>query len=330
MKSTALTILFLSVVVFSYGQSKQSFDTLQLGNVDMISQSIVKEPTSNGPAETVPKQDYDLLERKLNYSEFIISSLNTGLTIVAVLFGLLLPLASYVFVIKPQRDLKRTLNNNIEQYLEENRKAALKKAFLSLNPANPEVLRRLAVASIEKNLSTVTQREELLELTHAIELEPNGGIQQNIHHILIYSQHAVTEEFYSQQWRNETASSGEHYANVYFTHFSENAMKHFVSAIKVKNPRFDFFNKLLKLAIEFRNTALVKQLLDNEELAKTVVSEFSPQSAGPQYSVLINMIKTYGMPTAETTNWAFPKALIELSLITDQHRGAHKPSDLRR
>ena len=314
------------VIVFSYAQSK---DTLKSVKVEATPQPATQSSSIPLAIESVPKHDYELLERKLSYSEFIISSLNTAITIIAVLFGFLLPLLSYVFVIKPQNELKKTLNNSIEQYLEKNRKTALKKAFVSLKPTNPEVLRRLAVGSINQHLSVFPQRDEILELTHAIELEPNGGLQQDIHHILIYLQHEVTEAFYSQQWKNANLSDGEHYANVYFTYFPENAMTHFINALKTKTIKFNFFNKFLKLAIEFRNASLVKQLLDNDEVAKMVVVEFDPQTANPQHAVLINMMKNSGMSTDETTGWAFPKALMELSMLTDKNRGIHKPSDLR-
>lgn len=331
MKSAAFTILCLSAVAFSYGQSEETVDTLRFAAVDAISKSLLNEPISVAPDETVSKIDYDLLERKLNYSEFIILSLNTALTIVAVLFGFLLPLASYVFVIKPQRELKLTLTNNIKRYLESERKDTLKSAFKILaSKSSSEVERRLALDDLVGCMSRPPKQGELLKIIHILENESEPHLRQDLHFLLTQKKHFVVESFYAKQWKEESVESGAHFANVYFCNYPENAVHRLLPILKDGLPATEKFFSLYNQAVNGRNKNLIRQLVDSHEIAAFVQVGVLPDMASANYTIFSTQLKALGFPEKEIQNYALIKMFMETGMLTTQNRGIHNPSDLRR
>lgn len=266
------------------------------------------------------------LEKTLEYSEFIISSLNTSITIMAILFGILLPLLSYWFVIKPQRELKKTLNKNISKYLNRSRQGRIKNSLdtlLSKTAAKAHKSNALGVLQYEGIVSKYTETE-IHQLIRIAENESIFSIKQGVYDMLVYINDEIVEYFFEKQFMS-TNSLDRHYANVYFCNFQDNAMNILQKALVSSKERFTIFTSFFGQATYTRSKEFIIGILNSKEIVHLLVETLDIEGANATINNILSKSNEIGIKSEEVTATYIWSKLATIVATSTQHSDAGSP-----
>lgn len=155
----------------------------------------------------------EVLKERLELAAETISGLNSQInfytwvmSILISVFGIVIPLLGYFFVIKPQSELKQMITTNIGEYLESNRKARIDTALEQLS--SQEYFIRVQGLTTLQLLQPISFSEnQIARVILTIKNEKLDAVKTSLASMLLFQNSKLADVFFSDDLLTEPTSS---------------------------------------------------------------------------------------------------------------------------